>query len=101
METTLIATHYPINFQGPPANVSLTVPNRQPLDFIYYAIATERFGETIIHYEYEMEEGAEGNFMIILPRPPGPLHQWIVMVCGYRDGEKVLNWEKNAMQIFY
>lgn len=97
--------HAPFMHQEPPANISLRVSNQLQLDFVYYSIAKEGvFDETEIFYEYTMEEGADGDFMITLPRPPGPLQQWLVSVHGFRyrddEPEEVFKQECNAKHVF-
>lgn len=84
----------------PPRDISLVVPSLHPLEFIYYALVRERFGEMETFYEYTMEEGAQGNFQIILPRPPYPLEQWTLCVFGYRNRTRVFEVERPAREIF-
>jgi len=84
----------------PPSDISRTIPFNGQLDFIFYAVARERFGQPEIFYEYQMEEGAQGNFQITLPRPPGLLAEWTVIVYGYRENEKVFAVSKNASEFF-
>lgn len=83
-----------------PKEVTLEIRCDCALDFIYYAIAGEQFGEVETFYEYTMEEGADGHFQIVLPRPPNPLGQWTIMICGYHNGTKVLDLTKDAAQVF-
>lgn len=87
--------------QGRPQNRSFWVRNAMPLDFVYYAVATEHLGEVDNYFEYEMEEGADGNFQVTVPCPPGRLDRWTVLVYGYRDGQRVMQEEFNALQIFF
>lgn len=94
--------HPPLMHHQPPAIISVRVPNRLQLDFVCYTIDRERFGETDTFHKYEMDEGADGDFMITLPRPPGPLNQWLVSVYGFREGEEepVFISERPAWQVF-
>jgi hypothetical protein len=92
--------HPPHLLQQTPTDFSLWVPYNQTLDSVYYAIACERFGETEILYEYLNEAGAQGNFQVILPYPPNPLNQWLVLIYGYRNGERVLELERQGRDIF-
>lgn len=83
-----------------PKEVTLEVPCDYALDFIYYAVAREQDGEVETFYEYTMEEGTQGDFQIILPRPPNPLRNWIILIYGYRNNERVLDLTKDPTQVF-
>ena len=81
-------------------NRSFWVRTPMNLDFVYYAVATEHLGQVNTFFEHEMEEGSNGNFLVTVPCPPGRLDHWTILVYGYRDGERVLEKQLNAREIF-
>lgn len=102
METLIIEPQYQQMMPlGRPQSRSFWVRNGLQLDFVYYAVATEHLGEVDTFFEYEMNEGANGNFQVTIPCPPGRLDRWTILVYGYCGGEKVLQEEYNALQIFF
>lgn len=90
-------THFPLE---KPSDVTITIPFSGQLDFIYYAIVRERFGQIEILFEYSIEEGTTDDFSITLPIPSDPISQWSIQIYGYQDNQRVLSIIKNAQDVF-
>ncbi len=103
----LLATYHPLALPVPQfRDITVTVPYEGELDFVYYAIAEVRGGQTEILYEYSIEEGTDGNFNVTLPHPHALRNPTIhmdrchVLVYGYRNEEKVLELSRKASLVF-
>jgi hypothetical protein len=77
-----------------------TIPLDEQLEFVYYALVRERFGQKEILYEYRMEEGAQGAISITVPVPPDPIREWKVEVFGYRNEVRVFQRSIDARDFF-
>lgn len=84
-----------------PQDTSFWVNAQQPLHYVYYALSRVYFGVTETLYEYEVEEGTPGDFQVTVPRPPGPINQWSILIYGYDlSGTRVFELEKPAAEVF-
>lgn len=88
------------NVNEPEREISLCVPCSEVLDYIHYTIARQVLGQTEILYDYQLHRQTNGNFNILLPRPSFPLRTCLILVLGYRNGERVFEWEKSADKVF-
>lgn len=87
----------PVGFSNDDQEISIRVPCRTDLDYVYYAVARSVLGQTEILFEHTLYGKWSRDFEIILPNQAG---NWSVFVHGYLNRDHVLEWSKSMHQIF-